>query len=189
MRIDCNACGATDRVWGANPYGGRGVPETMECGTNYVMCRACKATGYADLDVECANCKGHKLWRWVTRSMDTNTRRWMCRDCGEVTASHEVATMYQATTRPPNLVGVWSRRDLPLCQHCKQGTLRIDAKDRMEAASCFNTICNQRNNFTVHDKGAPAAAVAPPIMAAPAEPEEPLVPLEEVFDDEAVLSE
>lgn len=186
MRIDCNLCGATDRVWGANVHGGRGVPETMEVGTNYVSCRACKQTGYADLDVECANCKGHNLWRWVTRSMDTNTRRWMCRNCQHVTASHEVAVMYQTFVPSKGVVGQYSRRDVGLCAHCNQGTLKIDGRDRMEQASCFNTICNQTTHFTIHDKGAPTVPVVPPVVVS--EPEEPLVPLEEVFDDEAVLS-
>ena len=178
MRIDCNACGAVDRVWSAFTFQTSSVPQTMECGINFVMCRKCKQTGYVDLDVECANCNGHNLWRWPSRSMNSNTRRWMCRDCQHVTASHEVAVMYQTTTPPPNLASQAAERDCGLCAHCKQGTLVISGIARMASAHCVNTLCNRTTHFMVHDKRiviAPDVTPVPDATPAAGNPEESFI--------------
>ena len=151
MRIDCGECGAQDKVWCATWPGSTSLMgNTLETGVNTVECRACKARGFADLKVICANtsCKSTNLWRWPNRSMGTNCRRWMCRDCGEVTTSLRVAHLY--TKNPPTPAQHSGGQTLPLCRYCGQGTLKIDARDYMESALCFNTLCSRRNAFKVH---------------------------------------
>jgi transposase-like protein len=85
MRIDCGECGAEDKVWATRNAHNGAIAETLEHGTNAVHCRKCKAHGWVDLDPHCRNCSSTNVWRWPVRDMNSNQRRWLCRDCGVVT--------------------------------------------------------------------------------------------------------
>ena len=148
MRIDCGVCSAEDKVWAARKSpGGQAIYETLEVGTNLVQCRGCKTEGYVDLDVTCRNCQGHDLWRWPNRSMVTNTRRWMCRDCYEVTETHSVAVMYVSTSTLPT---VKSRgRDTPNCGTCSHSTTMY-TRDRMLTSYCTNPAGSHQNIHQLH---------------------------------------
>ncbi|QDP44831.1 hypothetical protein SEA_ARAXXI_12 [Microbacterium phage Araxxi] len=142
MKIDCGICGAEDKVWATKKtLSGQAVFETLEVGRNYVECRGCKQQGYVDLDVTCANCHGNDLWRWPNRSMDTNTRRWFCRDCHHVTECHNEAVMYQSDTALPT---VQSRgRTTPNCQTCSAPTVMRDYY-RMVEARCKGPTAHEQ---------------------------------------------
>ncbi|QIN93896.1 hypothetical protein HWD16_gp13 [Microbacterium phage Arete] len=147
MKIDCSECGAEDKVWASKIAPGRqAVARTLEVGRNAVTCRGCKREGYVDLDVTCANCQGSDLWRWPNRSMDTNTRRWMCRDCFHVTEVHDTAVMYTSVKALPV---VRSRgRTTPNCDQCSHPTVMHD-RDRMTSAYCRGPV-RHLNSFYLH---------------------------------------
>ena len=101
MRIDCGYCGREDGVWSATVDGR--LPDTMEAGWQRVACRnkACQAEGDVYLDPECAWCgTTTDLWRTPNRSMDTNTRRWLCRSCLNVTAVSRVVVLQPGVSKP-----------------------------------------------------------------------------------------
>ena len=122
MKINCGACGGEDRVWAAKDENNR-LPATIETGWNRVQCRSCKAEGYIELTPACYGCGGSNMWRYPNRSMNTNCRRWLCRDCWTVSEIHTAVTFFPSDEVHPVKVG---ERDCPPCSECGAPTYTYD---------------------------------------------------------------